>query len=274
MCDKKEEFKKVLHTEILKNKEIAKGIYSLELKYPEVEIARAAPGKFVNIYLNAKDILLPRPISISRIDKDKITLVYRLAGAGTNELATYSFGTSLRVSSPLGNGYDLNGLKENPKEALVVGGGIGIPPLLELTYRLKALGISTRVVLGFKDEPFLLDEFRKSGARLYIATDNGSSGFLGTVTELMEGEGFIKDTKGITPGICFACGPSPMLKAVSGYCSKNSIEIQTSLEERMGCGFGACVGCVCKIKTEAGIVQKKVCSDGPVFKGDEVVWDA
>lgn len=273
MCNRKEEHKKVFYTEILSNKEIAGGVYSMMLKYPEAEIGRAAPGKFVNVYLNSKDLLLPRPISICQIDSDQIKLVYKVVGTGTKELAAYPAGLQIRVSSPLGNGYDLSAPDLENKYALVVGGGIGIPPLLELTRQLRAMGVTTRVVLGFKDETFLVDEFRKVGATVFIATDDGSKGFHGSVTELMEGEDFTKDTEDSRADICFTCGPAPMLKAITGYCIKNNIKVQTSLEERMGCGFGACVGCVCKIKSKDGIIQKKVCTDGPVFRGEEVVWD-
>jgi dihydroorotate dehydrogenase electron transfer subunit len=301
MVDLRSKMKKVFYTEIMKNEPIAADVYSMTLAYPDELCSRSVPGQFVNLYLNRKDLLLPRPISICRVVKGgveenreegrvekgqagksrtgtgRIVLVYRVTGAGTKELAGYSPGTLLRVSSPLGNGYDLSALepgKLNGKTALVVGGGIGVPPLLELTHRLADMGVSVQAVLGFREEPFLHEEFEKAGASVHLATDSGKFGFHGTVVELLR-NGRLEEagTNESTADACFACGPAPMLRALSRYCADFGIESQVSLEERMGCGFGACVGCVRKIKTPAGVVQKKVCKDGPVFFGEEVVWD-
>lgn len=271
-------FKKVFKTKILKNIRISQGIYSMEVIYPEDENGKAKAGQFINIYLNRKDLLLPRPISICRIEEGKATLVYRVAGEGTKELASCLPGTYLRVSTPLGNGYDLSKYQAKTEgrheAALVVGGGIGIPPLLQLAYRLVDEGVGVHAVLGFKDQPFLVEEFREAGAKVHIATDSGNLGFKGTALQLINSREFIEQISESLPDICFACGPLPMLKALSGHCQGKGMQIQVSLEERMGCGFGACVGCVCKVRTKTGIEQRKVCKDGPVFDGKEVIWDA
>ncbi len=277
--------KEVFITGIIENTPIAEGVFRMEMEYPEAFCQRVVPGQFVNLYLNRKDLLLPRPISICRVEKGRVVLVYRVAGAGTKELAGYSAGTSLRISSPLGNGYDLSALDSqepggeafgrDSRSALVTGGGIGIPPLLELTHRLKAMNVMVDAVLGFRDEPFLLEEFKIAGARVHVATDSGRLGFKGRVPELIKARQFMEGALAVpSHSLCFACGPMPMLKALTAYCVDIGLEIQVSLEERMGCGFGACVGCVCKVKTTEGTGQKKVCKDGPVFSGKEVVWDA
>lgn len=278
MLKKEDGFRGVFKTKVLKNMQIAQGIYSMELIYPEDENSKAKAGQFINIYLNRKDLLLPRPISICRIEEGKLTLVYRLSGQGTKELTSYLPGTYLRVSTPLGKGYDLSQYQgkthKRQETALIVGGGIGIPPLIQLTYRLGYEGVGVHAVLGFKDQPFLLDEFRQAGAKVHIATDSGNHGFKGTLLELINSREFIEQIDGAQPDVCFACGPMPMLKELSGHCQRKGMQIQVSLEERMGCGFGACLGCVCKVRTKTGIEQRRVCKDGPVFDGKEVVWDA
>lgn len=266
MCNNKA-FRYTFQTEILRNEQIAEGIYILETRYLE----EAIPGQFVNLYLNRQDLLLPRPVSICRLDDKKASFVYRIEGAGTKELSLYSEGDSLRVSTPFGNGFDLS--KTQGKSALIVGGGIGIPPLLELTYQLRYMDISVSAVLGYKETPFLAEEFVKAGAVVHVATDSGRYGFKGTVLHLIKGNN-INENLSSEDVSCFACGPRPMLKAISQYCMQKDIEVQVSMEERMGCGFGACVGCVCKIRTGMGIEQKRVCRDGPVFDGSEVIWDA
>ena len=277
--------KKVFFTRIIENRPIAEGVQFMAVEYPDELGGQAVPGQFVNLYLNRKDLLLPRPISICRIEKNKLILVYGIVGTGTKELASYSSGTLLRISSPLGNGYNLSTFfteeqddtskVRKPCSAIVVGGGIGIPPLLELTHCLIAMGVGVDAVLGFRDEPFLLGEFEEAGARVHVATDNGRFGYRGTVLELLKREGFTEGTvPGMVADIYFACGPTPMLRALTAYCGGFGVEIQVSMEERMGCGFGACVGCACSINTPEGIVQRKVCKDGPVFVGKEVIWDA
>lgn len=268
--------KEVFCTKVLKNELIAKGIYSMILEYHEEIACRIIPGQFVNLYLNRKDLLLPRPLSICRVLTESINIVYRISGSGTKELSCYLPGALIRVSSPLGNGFDLSICEKDVKpKASIVGGGIGVPPLLELTHHLVGMGVSVQAVLGFQDEPYLYEEFQKAGAAVRLATDSGKTGFRGTVMDLIKDETSVQEAEERFLGeICFACGPSPMLSALSGHCIKTGTLLQVSLEERMGCGFGACVGCVCKIKTSDGAILKKVCKDGPVFPGNEVVFDA
>lgn len=265
--------KKVLEVRVIHNEEIAENVWSIVIEYPSSIAVR--PGQFVNVYLNRRDLLLPRPISICRAEGERLTLLYGVVGKGTEELSTYRANTLIRVSTPLGNGYNLKEIEGNsPRQlsAMVVGGGIGVPPLLELTYNLVAMGLHVNAVIGFRKEPFLVTDLKAAGATVYVATDNGSEGFHGDVIGLIEKESLSSD-------YYFACGPKPMLKAISKHCACNEKDVQVSLEERMGCGYGACVGCTCKIRTfsfsdkDVNIVRKRVCKDGPVFWGKEVVWD-
>lgn len=252
--------KKVLEGKVLSNHEIAKDVYKMVIEAPEV--AKSADvGQFVNLYPKSKSTLLPRPISISEIDEETLTLVYGVVGEGTAEFASYEALDTIRLSTALGTGYKIQEVKTH----VLVGGGIGVPPLVELAKRIRGEKIA---VLGFRDEPFLIEELEKAGAKVYVATDSGNYGFKGNVVELIKNEGIKGD-------YYYSCGPKPMLRALTTYCESIDTPIQVSLEERMGCGYGACVGCVCKTKdkSEKGYEQKKVCKDGPVFLGSEVVWE-
>jgi len=226
--------------EILFNEEIARGIFKMRLSYD----SEPEPGQFVNLYLNDESRLLPRPISVCDWKDDVLTLVYAVVGAGTEIISHYKAGTKIRCSVPLGNGFTIS-------EGLLVGGGVGIPPLLYLAKKAK----NTKAVLGFQDEPFLTEEFP---CPVTITTDSGSKGFKGNVVDFLKQADIPKNTQ------IFACGPKPMLKSLAQLYPTAEI----SLEERMGCGYGACVGCSCK--TTGG--NRKVCEDGPVFKASEVVW--
>lgn len=252
--------KEILEGRILQNIEIAKDVYRMVIE--NQEIANTAQcGQFVNVYPKEKHTLLPRPISICEIVRDTITLVYGVVGEGTREFASYKVGTMMRLSMAMGTGFT----PYDTECAVLVGGGIGVPPLVELAKQLTCKKIA---VIGFRDEPFLKAELEKAGAIVYIATDTGTEGFKGNVLELIEHENIQGD-------YFYSCGPKVMLKALAKYCNQKNIPIQVSLEERMGCGYGACVGCVCKIKgsDQTDWTHKKVCKDGPVFLGNEVVWD-
>ena len=169
----------------------------------------------------------------------------------------YGAGTKVRVSTPLGNGF----ASDSAGPCLLVGGGVGVPPLLFLAKKLAAQGMTdVRAVLGFRSEPFLVDEFPCAAE---AATDDGCAGFKGNVVELLE------QSELPTGARIFACGPKPMLRALARFAGERELALQVSLEERMGCGYGACVGCVCK--TAKG--NRKVCEDGPVFDASEVIWD-
>lgn len=252
--------KKVVEGKIIGQGEIAPMIYKMIIKAPEVAQS-AKCGQFVNVYPRSKSTLLPRPISISEIGEGTITLVYGVVGEGTREFSKLITGDSVRISTALGNGYSV----QEAEVSVLVGGGIGVPPLVELAKNIKGQKIA---VLGFREDPILVEALEALGVKVYVATDTGKVGFKGNVIELIKAEGIKGD-------YFYACGPKVMLRALSNYCESQNIPIQVSMEERMGCGYGACVGCVCKIKTatEKGFEHKKVCKEGPVFLGSEVKWD-
>ncbi|HVI39684.1 MAG TPA: dihydroorotate dehydrogenase electron transfer subunit, partial [Anaerovoracaceae bacterium] len=274
--------------------EIADRIYRITLQSDAAAFANAGPGQFINLYLRDKSMLLPRPISICFMEKDQITLVYRAVGKGTKEISTYREEDFIQISTPLGQGYyidemfkTLDAVNSETKTIALVAGGVGVPPMVELakaiqkrlvednpTQRQFADGSRNKIMLvsmmGFQQAPFLIEELMNYCDEVHIAAENGTAGFHGNVLEMME-------TRKITADYFLACGPKPMLKALAGICEKIDKPLQVSMEERMGCGYGACVGCTCKTKSKSdGIIkikQKKVCKDGPVFFGDEVVWN-
>lgn len=250
--------KKVVEGKILSNQMISEGIFEMIIESEEVAKSSDV-GMFVNIYPRAQSTLLPRPISISEIGETTITLVYAVVGEGTKEFSLYQAGETVRVSTAQGTGF-----KPQPvKKHVLVGGGIGVPPLVELAKRLEGDIIA---VVGFRSQPFLIEKLEEAGAKVYIATDNGAVGFKGNVIELIKEEGISGD-------YFYSCGPKVMLRALADHCATIHTPVQVSLEERMGCGYGACVGCVCKTKgKDASVESKKVCKDGPVFLGSEVVW--
>lgn len=246
---------------VLSQEEIAKDIY--RLKVQSHKIAREArAGQFVNLYCNDGAKLLPRPISICEINKEQgtITLVYAVVGSGTKVFAQIKEDDSISILGPLGNGFPIC---NQEKTNIVVGGGVGTPPLLQLIKELKG---DTHVFLGFRSEPYLVQELMKY-ATVHVATDDGQVGYKGTAIDLL------KESK-IKGNLVFGCGPKPMLKALQDWALEHEVEGYLSLEERMGCGFGACVGCVCKVKGKKGIQHKRVCHDGPVFDIKEVIFDA
>lgn len=355
----------IMESEIISNRPIAREIYKVVLQCGEGAAgmeanAKAKPGQFINVYLHDRSMLLPRPLSVCLAEDERITLVYRVVGKGTKELSTYKKGETLKVSTPLGKGYDIGevfrvisaaenaaldkarpdkpnrispgasggtGSDAEGKTIVLAAGGLGVPPMLELAKTIRALLGSgswsnnsgrfdddgcrpdngcrfhdgdgyrkARLVcaLGFQDEPFLTEELTNFCNEVHIATDSGTAGFHGTVLAMMEAAAIKGD-------YYLSCGPKPMLKALAEHCARENKPLQVSLEERMGCGYGACVGCTCRIREKAGsteiyegnksagsrettggkeaaetaaiIKRKKVCTDGPVFFGEEVVWD-
>ena len=244
----------VIHSQ----EKLAEGIYSMWLDAPEMAKA-AVPGQFIAVYTNDQSKLLPRPISICEADKEngRLRIVYRIAGAGTKEFSAYEEGDTLDIMGPLGNGFPLK-----KKKAFLIGGGIGIPPMLQLA---KELTCEKSIVLGFRDEEFLSEEFEPYGT-VYKSSDNGTIGVKGTVMDAIREYG-IEGTE------IYACGPTPMLRAIQSYALEHGIEAQLSLEERMACGVGACLACVCKSKEiddHSQVKNKRVCKDGPVFYAEEV----
>lgn len=243
---------------IVRQDEIATDIYSIW--FQTEKIAKAAkPGQFIAVYCKEGSRLLPRPISICEVDKEngRVRIVYRVAGKGTEEFASYHAGAALEIMGPLGNGYTLK-----DKKAFLIGGGIGIPPMLELA---KQLDCEKQIILGYRNETFLADELEKYGD-VTIATEDGSVGTKGTVLDAIR-------ENALTADIIYACGPTPMLRAIKEYAAEHGIEAQISLEEKMACGIGACLACVCKSKDvdpHTHVNNKRICKDGPVFDAQEV----
>ena len=267
--------KKVMEARVLSNQEIAGGVFRMSVLAPDAA-AEARPGQFANLYPAADRLILPRPISICDADASEgtLTFVYAVVGGGTAEFAALKNGERVRLSSPLGTGFHLpesGGSGETARRAVLVGGGVGPAPMVFLAKELTGRGIGCTAVTGFRREPFLSEELKRAGARVVKTTDLPSpEAFLGTVVDCME----INEIQG---DLYFACGPRPMLKAVSEYVLRLGQDVQVSLEERMGCGYGACVGCVCDVREKSPdgedvVVRKKVCRDGPVFWGSEVIW--
>lgn len=250
---------------ILKNERIADGIFDMTLKTSAAKEARA--GQFIEIYPDNGENILPRPISICEIleEQEAVRIVYQVVGSGTKLFSEKKQGDFLRITAPLGNGYSLEKSLKDESINVFVGGGIGVPPLLETVKRTKGTKI---VVMGFRSKTNLIlkEDFERAGAEVYVATDDGSKAFHGNVVELMR-------EFNITGDIIYSCGPKIMLKFLSQYAEEKNILCQVSMEERMACGIGACVGCVVKIKDGNDIVYKKVCKDGPVFDSKEVVWN-
>nr|WP_286676677.1 dihydroorotate dehydrogenase electron transfer subunit [Cytobacillus solani] len=251
--------------QIVSQAEIAEHIFKLTLQ-GELVRDMNEPGQFVHLKIAQHfEPLLRRPISISDIQKDKnqFTMIYRAEGRGTALLSEKKPGDVVDVLGPLGNGFPINEAKPG-ETALLVGGGIGIPPLFELSKQLVKQGVNVIHVLGFQSANvvFYEDEFTKLG-ETYVATVDGSYGTKGFVTNIIE------DRK-LTFDVLYSCGPTPMLKALeNNYLDK---KVYLSLEERMGCGIGACFACVCHTGDDpTGYTYKKVCSDGPVFKAGEVL---
>lgn len=250
---------------VTKHEKIAEHIFQLTLRGELVE-EMGNPGQFVHLkVIDGTTPLLRRPISISEIDKEQkqFTMIYRAEGAGTQLLSKKVIENEVDVLGPLGNGFPIDQM-ENGQTALLVGGGIGVPPLLELSRQLVAKGVKVQHVLGFQSENavFLEEEFSKLGKTI-ITTDDGSYGYKGFVTDAIKDHDLQFDTM-------FTCGPTPMLRALEKIFGHKPLFL--SLEERMGCGVGACFACVCHTADDpTGTSYKKVCSDGPVFKAGEVV---
>ena len=231
------------------NKKIAKNTYECVLSG---DITDIKCGQFVNITIDGQ--YLRRPISVCDAENGKLTLIYKVVGVGTEKMANMIPGTKLDLLTGLGNGYNVANAGDKP---LLIGGGAGVPPMYKLCKELVGEGKKVSVILGFgsKDEVFYEDEFKALGAETYVTTVDGSYGIKGFVTDAMD----------IDYTYFYTCGPEPMLKAVY---NKSVTSGQFSFEERMGCGFGACMGCSCKTKYG----NKRICKDGPVLVKEEIIW--
>ncbi len=236
-------------------------IFSMWIQADEIAGA-AVPGQFISVYTKDAGKLLPRPISLCQVDKEKgqLRIVYRVVGAGTSQFSAYQAGDDIEIMGPLGNGFPLE--RAAGKKVFLIGGGIGIPPMLELA---RQLDCEKQAVLGYRDVLFLNDEFEKF-SDVYVATEDGSAGTKGNVLDAIRENGLKAD-------VIFACGPTPMLRALKAYAEEHEIECWLSLEEKMACGIGACLACVCQSKEvdeHSHVHNKRICKDGPVFLAQEV----
>lgn len=250
---------------VARQEQIAAGIFDMWI---ETALAQdAKPGQFISVYPKDKSTLLPRPISICEVNEDKtmLRIVYRIAGKGTAEFSAYTAGDDIAILGTLGNGFPLDAAKG--KRVFLMGGGIGIPPMLELAKQLKKqYDVESRIVVGYRDnQTFLADDLAKYG-NVYIASEDGSVGSKGNVMNAIEENHLSAD-------IIMACGPMPMLRAIKQYAEANNMTAYISLEERMACGVGACLGCVVKTKEvdhHSHVHNARICTDGPVYDAKEV----
>ena len=253
---------------IISNRLITAGIYDMWIRTTIARDARC--GQFIGVYPKDGSRLLQRPISICRIpeDRESLRIVYRVAGKGTDEFSGFKTGESITILGPCGNGFDPGEVKEG-QTALLLGGGIGLPPMLQLGHELRKMNRSFKFVLGYRDsDTFMLDEYENCAGRenVILATDDGSKGIKGTVIDAIYAHGLKSD-------VIFACGPMPMLRAVKQTAGKMGAAAFISLEERMACGVGACLGCVCRtVKKDdhSKVNNARVCVEGPVFRAEDV----
>ena len=256
--------KKKEKVQVLSTAKLAEGIYEMWLATDMAKEKGA--GRFIAVYPKNGATLLPRPISICERDEKKgaLRIVYRIAGEGTKEFSTYQKGDTAEILGVLGNGYPLEAAEG--KTALLMGGGIGIPPLVELAKELQHHNCKVQIVPGYRDAQLFLRQDLEQYGEVYIATEDGSLGTKGNVLDAVREHQIKAD-------LIYACGPMPMLRAIKGYAAKEQIPAWISLEERMACGVGACLGCVCKtVKEDAHshVHNARICTDGPVFLAEDV----
>jgi dihydroorotate dehydrogenase electron transfer subunit len=252
------------YAKVIDQFQLSDGIFDLRLRTKAAQ--SAVPGQFINVYPHDESKRLPRPISICGIDKENsiLRLVYRVTkkGSGTDEFSHYKTGEEVKILGPLGNGFPVEEFRD--KNVFLMGGGIGIPPMLSIASALKG---KCTAVLGYRDKnTFLVDDFIDTGCKLVLTSDDGSVGMKGNVIDAATEAGLHGD-------VIFACGPTPMLRGIKTFSEGRKITCYVSLEERMACGVGACLGCVCKSSEEdehSKVHNKRVCKDGPVFLAQEV----
>lgn len=240
--------------------QLSDGIFDMWITTENIA-KNAVPGQFISVYTKDASKLLPRPISICEVSDNKLRIVYRVAGAGTEQFSEYEEGDSIHILGPLGNGFPLDNMEG--RKAVLIGGGIGIPPMLELA---KQLQCDKEIVLGYRNKDTFLDTELAAYGNVTIASDDGSIGTHGTVIDAIK-------ANNITGDVIFTCGPTPMLRAIKTYAAENNIEAWVSLEEKMACGIGACLACVCKsteVDDHSMAHNKRICKDGPVFNATEV----
>ncbi len=249
---------------VLSQKETGAGIFDMWIATSLAGVAR--PGQFICIYPKDKSTLLPRPISICETEREKgaLRVVYRVAGHGTAEFSSYQAKDTISILGILGNGFPLEAAQG--RRVFLMGGGIGIPPMLQLAKELKAGGSAPQIIVGYRDARTFLREDLEQYGMVYIATEDGSVGTKGNVLDAIA-------ENGLEAEVIYACGPMPMLRAVKQYAGQRGMQAYISLEERMACGVGACLGCVAKTKEvnlHSHVHNARICTDGPVFDAEEV----
>lgn len=255
------EGKKKEQAKVISQQKLSEGIYDMWI---ETSLAKQAKcGQFISVYPKNQSTLLPRPISICEVNNEKsaLRIVYRIAGKGTNEFSAYQAGESISVLGTLGNGFPI--AEAEGKKVFLIGGGIGIPPMLQTA---KDMNADKTILVGYRDENLFLAEELSQYGEVVVATEDGSKGVKGNVMDAIR-------EKNLSADMIFACGPMPMLRAIKKYAEENNIKAYISLEERMACGVGACLGCVAKTKEidhHSHVHNARICTDGPVFEAGEV----
>ena len=260
---------KQLNAKIIKNERVAPGFYKMRLESGYLA-GKAKPGQFVEVRCSqGPDPLLRRPLGVHRITASGIEMLYEVVGKGTKVLSGRKQGECLDIIGPLGNGFDII----SANTAIIVAGGIGVAPLMALAEKLVSRRVSVIVLIGACKKDHLLCErdFKKTGAKVFTATEDGSCGKKGRVTDILEDILRLPVFGSRSP--IYACGPSGMLEAVAGIAVSNRIPCQVSLEEKMACGVGVCLGCPVKVRAASRKDEyKMVCKDGPVFNAEDIAW--
>ena len=249
---------------VVSQEQIASDVYSMWIQTEQIA-EEAKPGQFISLYCADKSRLLPRPISLCEIDREsgRLRIVYRVVGKGTDEFSRLRAGDTVEILGPLGNGFPLE--EARGKRVLLMGGGIGIPPMLETAKQLDA---EKMIVSGYRDELFLTEDFAEAG-ELYLAVEHPGEGVICTEGNVLDA---VRENE-LEAEVIFACGPTPMLRAIKSYALEKEIPCWISMEEKMACGIGACLACVCQSKEIDGhshVHNKRICKDGPVFLSTEV----
>ncbi len=259
-----------IHTTIRSNEKVAEAHYLLRCECAEIA-QHARPGQFVHVLIShGAGLLLRRPFTIYTVDGDEITVLYQIIGEGTQRLSEMSKGTSLQVLGPLGNTFDTT---NTPAPAILVGGGAGIASLMLLAVALHTHGIQTLGLVGAQHRARLLSvaDLEAIGIAVHIATDDGSVGHHGFVTDLLAD--LLHKNRWHRPTI-YACGPHAMLATVTNIAIDFDVPAQVAMENRMGCALGVCLGCVCPIRINANQIEyQRVCTEGPVFNATDIAWD-
>lgn len=256
-------------TEVVSNELIAESHYLLRCSCPEIAVS-ALPGQFIHVLIpQGSGLLLRRPFTVYTVEGNEITMLYQLIGEGTNVLSSLKRGDLIRVLGPLGNTFEISPVS-NP--AIIVGGGAGIASLMLLAVALREEGVRALGLVGSMNEARLLSvsDLRAIGIETHIATDDGSVGHRGFVTELLT---HILETYELQQPIIYACGPDGMLRTVTQIALDYGIPTQLAMENRMGCALGVCLGCVCKVQMPGGGFEyQRVCTEGPVFNAEDIIW--